>query len=115
MFMKDMKKRQNNWRIVKRDNEIREQRRMSIIRMDIEHQTTDNAYTENEHGLIIERLNDDNLSPVDRDARAYFNKSCKIPLSESNLKETNNEFNRRQYQILQVLKSKNKKENKKYE
>jgi len=93
---------------------LRNNRIKNIIRIDIEGQTTDNSYTENECGFIVARFDDERLTANDRDVRAYYNGACE-PLSESNLQETNDEFNRRQFRILQQLKKKIEKEDKKYE
>jgi len=115
MFMRKKIKNERNNRQRAIDMELsNENRRRNIIRIDIEGQTTDNAYTENECGFIVARFDDERLTANDRDIRAYFNDSCE-PLSESNIQETEREFNRRQFRILQQLKKKIEKEDKKYE
>ena len=113
MLLKSMKQKRNAVNVSLVGESIRNNRMKNIIRLDIEGHTTENAYTENECMVIIHRLDDSDVSSTDADVRSYFNHSCK-PISESNMRETDNEFNRRQYKLLQQLKQIAFKEDKKY-
>jgi len=114
LLRKKMKKDRNQLQNTINKRDIIENKRRNVIRLDIESQTTENAYSQNGDELIVNRFDDEQLNSNDRDIRLYFNKSCRS-ISQSNMKESDNEFDRRQYRISQQLKHKNKMEDKKYD
>jgi hypothetical protein len=114
MLMRDrMKKQRNGLQRAIDMNKLRENKHRNIIRIDIEAQTTGNAYTENECMVIVNRLADEELTGTTGDIRSHLNGSC-TPMSNSNLQETDDEFNRRQYKILASLKKRKEMEDAKY-
>jgi hypothetical protein len=101
MLLRTMQRKRQHINDALQDEDIRNNKQRNFIRIDIETRQTENQFTQN-GDLVIRRLDDEEINSQDRDARRYYNEIC-WQMSESNMRETDREFDREQFKLCREL------------